>query len=923
MPTDSRTTARNYPRPSTDNTIAEDLARLITALNAIDTDVANLLNSVANRALLAHLHTIANVTGLQAALDSKAAIDHNHSIGSLTGVNLTGAANGQLLGLVAGVVQAITLAASQIPNLDAAKITSGTIDPGRLPALPSGNQVVSASATIAGLSTPNQDETVKGTIVTTTDGRRWVYSGSGSKVLEASYVELADVTPEWTVIANKPTTFAPSAHVHPISDVTGLQANLDALAAATGPTNAQFDQLRSTVSLLAMQTATAGRVFGDEHIIDTYSDTTGINPTASSGYSVRNGRIGAMGPVGSVSSFTPYASSTGGFASSVLARTRIYGDAIPSTHKWIRFRIWDENNAQSAPIFYRSEPAAISLTGTRVADGVGTATGSPPAAWRNANLHTNAAGTVGTWYGVDWGAGTPKTLNQIVLFVGDAQMTANFGDIIVEVRGSNDASTWTTLLPQTLVSGHAKVVYSRVPLNIENPTSFRYYEWRVLSTNTDTSLNLAEVAYYESALGLPHTPRLKPNAFSGPPLPATYYGGQRSIIIPNSGYQVWTDWMPLEPSRRAGDDVLVSAARYAGGQIGWIGSSANMNANYGYAFVGDVRFQPFFTSAGTEIYTRFDPAELNGPATGAFDVPGTTSYFVTGWETCENAFGVVAALPGIFESSGWTTYRDWRTTLPRPGFHHSMPTGITRMRFKFKAPYTNSLTIEDAFIGEQADSGSVWHFQATPTRITFNGGSNSVTMAPYTTATSDVISFTPSGLRNLLVSLKKNAISEITWVNTSTTDISGTWRSWYAPPGDRAGETVSLAPTGYTESSGTGRSAYLVGYEIVGPTSPNATVISTLTTADAVPTTGRIGLLVDTAGQTVTPGTNLRAWISRNGGTNETECTITLVQTLAGGISYYEGTASLTGQPSGTSMRWRYQLTTPINIDAVSVFWRP
>jgi hypothetical protein len=274
MPTDSRTPNRNYPRPSTDNTIAEDLARLITALNAIDTDVANLLTSVAGRALLAHLHTIANVTGLQTVLDGKSDTTHNHSLGSLTGVNLTGASNGQLLGLVAGVVQAITLAASQIPNLDAGKITTGTIDPARLPALPSGNQVVSASATIAGLSTPNQDETVKGTIVTTTDGRRWVYSGSGSKVLEASYVELADVTPEWTAIANRPATFAPSAHPHAIADITSLQTSLDAksnvlqaftsiASAATtsiGGLATENTEITGTTAITSFGTATAGTV---------------------------------------------------------------------------------------------------------------------------------------------------------------------------------------------------------------------------------------------------------------------------------------------------------------------------------------------------------------------------------------------------------------------------------------------------------------------------------------------------------------------------------------------------------------------------------------------------------------------------------------------------------------------------------------
>lgn len=314
MPTNSLTQNRNYPRPSTDNTISEDLARLITALNAIDADVANLLTSVANRALLAHLHTIANVTGLQGALDSKSANDHNHAFGSLTGVNLTGASNGQLLGLVAGVVQAITLAASQIPNLDAAKITSGTIDPGRLPALPSGNQVVSASATIAGLSTPNQDDIVKGTIVTTTDGRRWVYSGSGSKVLEASYVELADITPDWGAVANKPATFPPGAHDQAITTITGLQTALDAksngLQAFTGIASAattsigdlatENTDITGTTPITSFGAATAGTVrnvramgvFVITHNATSLITKTGANITTAVGDTFRMVSLG-------------------------------------------------------------------------------------------------------------------------------------------------------------------------------------------------------------------------------------------------------------------------------------------------------------------------------------------------------------------------------------------------------------------------------------------------------------------------------------------------------------------------------------------------------------------------------------------------------------------------------------------------------
>lgn len=85
----------------------------------------------------------------------------------------------------------------------AADITSGVLDIARIPVLPS-QKTITSSGNIAALTAPQQAEIGEGTVVTTTDGRRWVYSGSGSKTAEASYIELADITPEWSIIANKP-----------------------------------------------------------------------------------------------------------------------------------------------------------------------------------------------------------------------------------------------------------------------------------------------------------------------------------------------------------------------------------------------------------------------------------------------------------------------------------------------------------------------------------------------------------------------------------------------------------------------------------------------------------------------------------------------------------------------------------------------
>lgn len=90
---------------------------------------------------------------------------------------------------------------------DASLINSGTIDPARLPYVGSQVQIASAGG-LADLTAGQQSQITQGAVVTTTDGFRYVYTGSGSKTDPASYIALADVTPEWSAIQNRPTTVA-------------------------------------------------------------------------------------------------------------------------------------------------------------------------------------------------------------------------------------------------------------------------------------------------------------------------------------------------------------------------------------------------------------------------------------------------------------------------------------------------------------------------------------------------------------------------------------------------------------------------------------------------------------------------------------------------------------------------------------------
>lgn len=127
-------------------------------------------------------------------------------------------------------------------NHDASKITTGTVDVARLPAALFASSIVSSGA-IADLSVGQQDQIFGGTSVVTTDGRHWKYSGAGSKVLEASYVELADKTPEWSVIANKPATFPPSAHSHTLSEITDAGSMAAQNAGAVAITGGTIDDV--------------------------------------------------------------------------------------------------------------------------------------------------------------------------------------------------------------------------------------------------------------------------------------------------------------------------------------------------------------------------------------------------------------------------------------------------------------------------------------------------------------------------------------------------------------------------------------------------------------------------------------------------------------------------------------------------------
>ena len=140
----------------------------------------------------------------------------------------------------------------------ASSINAGVLDPARIPVINTSIQVISQGG-LVDLTQAQQDTIVQGAIVTTTDGQRYVYV-SGSKVSAGSYIALADVTPDWSVIANKPTAFVPATHTHNVSEVTGLQPVVTWVSQNSAATpsiiNYLFDNGTTKISLNSRGTIT-------------------------------------------------------------------------------------------------------------------------------------------------------------------------------------------------------------------------------------------------------------------------------------------------------------------------------------------------------------------------------------------------------------------------------------------------------------------------------------------------------------------------------------------------------------------------------------------------------------------------------------------------------------------------------------------
>ena len=127
--------------------------------------------------------------------------------------------------LAAGKVSG-TLATGNIPNLDASKITSGTISVDRLPATALERCVVVADDT-ARFKLTTSSVQVGDTVKVTATKKMYMVINSSKLTSEAGYEEYFTST-DWSTITNKPSSYTPSSHTHAKSQITDFPTSMPA-----------------------------------------------------------------------------------------------------------------------------------------------------------------------------------------------------------------------------------------------------------------------------------------------------------------------------------------------------------------------------------------------------------------------------------------------------------------------------------------------------------------------------------------------------------------------------------------------------------------------------------------------------------------------------------------------------------------------
>ena len=136
---------------------------------------------------------------------------------------------------------------------------------------------------------------------------------------------------------------------------------------------------------------------------------------------------------------------------------------------------------------------------------------------------------------------------------------------------------------------------------------------------------------------------------------------------------------------------------------------------------------------------------------------------------------------------------------------------------------------------------------------------------------------------------------------------------------------VSPTAKGGEANSGKGGGGYLkiTGTAVVYG---NITLVSNAQTAQTAPTTGRLMLYEEASTGTITLNTDLKGYVSRDGGTTYTQVTLADDTTYETGKRLVSGSVDISGQPSGTNIKYKIetlnQSTTKVcRIHGASLLW--
>ena len=248
------------PKSAQDGTASTDLIRK----SQLDTALAGKANT-------SHTHAVADVSGLQAALDLKA---------PLASPALTGT-----------------------PTAPTA--VSGT----------STTQIATTAFVQTAIASFGAGDMTRATYDTDNDGK-------------VDAAEVADAVP-WSGVSGKPTSFAPSAHTHALAEVTGLQVALDAKAALaspaltgtpTAPTAVAGTSSTQIATTAFVAGAVAALVDAAPGALDTLNElAAAIGDDASFAATVTNALAGKLTAASNLSDLTNVATARGNLGLGTLA----------------------------------------------------------------------------------------------------------------------------------------------------------------------------------------------------------------------------------------------------------------------------------------------------------------------------------------------------------------------------------------------------------------------------------------------------------------------------------------------------------------------------------------------------------------------------------------------------------------------------